>query len=111
MVSTAGYAALPISRSVASPFGAVVCTACAPTVTVAPTMGFAGSDPSSTTLTVTARTFSSAMLTGVGVIHPSGNTFTGTVTTLPSFSTVTVPAVGVGTSFMAARPSVPVIAR
>ena len=50
--------------------------------------------PFSTTVTVTGAMFASDRSTVAGVIPPCSSTFTGTVTTFPSFSTVTVPSVG-----------------
>ena len=86
-------------------------TACAPTVTVAFAIGVLGvTAPCSTTVTVTSATFASERSTVDGVIVPCSSTVTGTVTTRPSFSTVTVPSVGAGTSGTVAWPSLPVVA-
>ena len=86
-------------------------TACAPTVTVAFAIGVLGvTAPCSTTVTVTSATFASERSTVDGVITPCSSTVTGTVTTRPSFSTVTVPSVGAGTSGTVAWPSLPVVA-
>ena len=64
----------------------------------------------STTFRTTPRASASEIFTAPGVICPSASTFTGTVTTLPSFSTVTVPSVGAGTPGTTAWPSLPVVA-
>ena len=66
--------------------------------------------PFSTTVTVTVAMFASDRSTVDGVIPPCSSTFTGTVTTLLSFFTVTVPAVGTGTSFTVASPLPSVVA-
>ena len=86
-------------------------TACAPTVTVAFAIGVLGvTAPCSTTVTVTAAMSASERSTVDGVITPCSSTVTGTVTTRPSFATVTVPSVGAGTSGTVAWPSLPVVA-
>ena len=54
--------------------------------------------------------FASDRSTVAGVIAPCSSTFTGTVTTFPSFSTVTVPSVGTGTPCTVVLPSAPVVA-
>ena len=64
----------------------------------------------STTFRTTSCASASEISTVAGVICPLASTFTGTVTTLPSFSTVTVPTVGTGTSSTEALPSLPVVA-
>ena len=50
--------------------------------------------PFSTTFTFTSAMFPSDRSTVAGVISPRSFTVTGTVTTFPSFFTVTVPSVG-----------------
>ena len=66
--------------------------------------------PFSTTVTVTSTMSVLEMSTVDGVITPCSSTVTGTVTTFPSFATVTVPAVGTGTPCTVVLPSAPVVA-